>query len=184
MQAASLLVLLAVFGSELETVKWTCLMSEEAEGIEVGTAEGVRIDHPGDFVLRKPEGHALVTPFAASVDHGPFVQPETGELRGAGCARLEQGADPSDRFLPSRCRGVGIDRNSSRRLMVALSFEESMGLSALKDGMNPWMPPSEPIAADRVIVEQEIVNGVLFISGSAFEVWPKQPVDPLFVQCF
>ena len=57
--------------------------------------------------------------------------------------------------------------------MVAFPVKESTCLIALEEGMNPRMPPLESIGADRVVVEQEIVNGVLPASGSSFEVWTQ-----------
>lgn len=69
---------------------------EEAVGVVVGTAKGLGIDKGGELVGGEAEGVALVADLfgGLAIDHGPFVEAEAAEARGAVEDVAAEGGDP------------------------------------------------------------------------------------------
>ena len=84
-ETGALLHFEAGFEGGLEGVERGGGRGEEAVGVVVGAAEGLAFDEGGELVGGEAEGVALVADLLGglAVDHGPFVEAEAPEARGA-----------------------------------------------------------------------------------------------------
>lgn len=181
-EAGALLHVEPGFEGGLEGVEGGGGRGEEAVGVVVGAAEGLAFDEGGELVGRESEGVALVADLLGglAVNHGPLVQAEAAEARGAVEDVAAEGGDPGGELAGFLGEKVGVEREGIGRAEEGWVVE-GVVFCDFNGGAERWQPLFEFAGGEVVVAEEEIVHGVLFPGGTTREGGVGEGVDAVMV---
>ena len=169
-EAGALLHFEAGFEGGLEGVERGGGRGEEAVGVVVGAAEGLAFDEGGELVGGEAEGVALVADLLGSlaIDHGPFVEAEAAEARGAVEDVAAEGGDPGGELAGFFREQGGIERDGVGGAQKERVVEE-VGVGDFEGGAERGEPLFEFAGGEVVVAEEEVVDGVGLAAGTTIQ---------------
>lgn len=169
-EAGALLHFEAGFEGGLEGVERGGWRSEEAVGVVVGAAEGLAFDEGGELVGGEAEGVALVADLLGSlaIDHGPFVEAEAAEARGAVKDVAAEGGDPGGELAGFLGEEVGVEGEGGGGAEEEGVVDE-VGFGDFEGGAERGEPLFEFAGGEVVVAEEEVVDGVALAAGTTIQ---------------
>lgn len=172
--AAGLLVLDPCLERGREFVQRPGAGREETESIIVRATHGQRTDHGVGAFRTKAERPSRVTALCGlPIDHGPLVKTEAAMESGA---RRDGPAEPQAEVETSGLRRVrqGHTRHAIRTAKEAASVDKLVGIGQRDAGT--WRPTTQCGQAERIIGEEEILDGIRHALPRALAAGVDEPV--------
>ena len=168
-----------VIARRLHRVAGPRRIGEEPKGVEVGAGQGLRLDDRVAALGAETQGEPAVTHrvLVEPVDHGPLVQRETPEVRGAVGGRCQEGAHEGDRreSCIEVCRDVQSHPISSDPRKPPRPPLGGGGI--LEVDADAGVPTAQGSRLEGVIGEEEILSRVTGPRGAAGAVTRGESVD-------